>query len=199
MGGHHHAAPVRQGGNGVAEPQPLLRIEAHGRLVQHQQRRVAEQRLSDDQATAHPAGEPADPPAGLAGQARDGEHPAYLVMAGPAISPLLQDGDVVDIVEAGETGRESAFLRHIAQPATDLGTPVGQRTVVAEQADSPSRGRDDRCQDPQQRRLPGPVRPEQAEHTRAGVEADRVEGAVPSVGFAHIGETDVHQKDLQCW
>ena len=87
-------------------------------------------------------------------------HPAYLVVTDTAIGPLLEDGDVVDVLEAGETGREPALLRHVAEPAADLGTPGRQRAVVAEQPDLARGGRDDGCHDSQQCRLAGPVWPE---------------------------------------
>jgi hypothetical protein len=45
MGGQHDRPLLTQRGHHLPEPQPLLRVEAGRRLVQHQERGIAQQRL----------------------------------------------------------------------------------------------------------------------------------------------------------
>ena len=55
-----HRVLLGDGRHGLAEPQPLLRIEPRCRFVEHQQLGVSEQRLGDDHTAAHAAREGLD-------------------------------------------------------------------------------------------------------------------------------------------
>ncbi|HVF80154.1 MAG TPA: hypothetical protein VNA28_17810 [Solirubrobacteraceae bacterium] len=102
MGGHEHDPFVAEVGYELAEAQPLLGIEPGAGLVEHEQLRVAEQRLRERDAAAHPTGEPADAAPGDVAEADQLQHAPHLAVARTGIGHLLEDRDVVDELEGGE-------------------------------------------------------------------------------------------------
>ena len=85
------------------------------------------QGLGDADPPAHAAGELADPLVHDRLEPDQGEDPADLVVAGPAVGPLLEDGDVVDELEGGELAVEARLLGQVAEPA-----PHGEPAVAVD-------------------------------------------------------------------
>ncbi len=152
------------------------RVESVGRLVEHDQLRVAQQRGGDAEALLHAErvrlepvvcrgrrGRPAPAPSSTAWSPRSavaGHHP--------------------QVVAPGEVGEEARSLDQRADPGDHL--RASRRPP--EDARRPGRGPDQSEQHPQGRRLAGPVRAEEAVDLAPSYgQADRVDGeslAVPS-------------------
>ena len=73
MAGEDDDTLARQGHEEVAEAAARLDVEAGGRLVHHQQRRIAEQRAGDADALPHAPGEVAHAAVGMLLEADDGQ------------------------------------------------------------------------------------------------------------------------------
>ena len=116
VGRENNDSVLCQGVNQIAEPYPLPRVQASGRLVQNQQLGVVEHGLGDAHPLAHPAG----------------ELPHFLVfrIGQPhqlqqfADSPIgflpgdtLERGNVAQKLPGGVAGVVAEFLRQIAQQA----------------------------------------------------------------------------------
>ena len=56
MGGEQHQTVLRIGGDDVAEPDPLIGVQAGGGFIQDQNLRVVQKGLGNAQSALHPAG-----------------------------------------------------------------------------------------------------------------------------------------------
>ena len=77
VGGQHHDRGARELREHGPQRDPLLRVDAGGRLVQDQHRRRAEQRLGERDPAALAAGHGPDPLRAEAGQPDQVEHAAH--------------------------------------------------------------------------------------------------------------------------
>jgi len=163
-------------------------VEAAGRLVEDDDPRVAEECPGQHQPPAHAGGEGRDRSAGvllepggaqLAEARRAGRRPVDAVVAGVE-EQVLQDAEI---------GVEQVLLRGDAEEGLDPPRLAGD--VQAVDADRAG-GRPERAVDHLQgRRLPGAVRPEQAQAAPAGnAEADRVDDPGGAEGLRDRLEDD---------
>ncbi len=133
VGGQDHGALLPDARDHLAEPQPLLRVEADGRLVEDEQLGFAEQGLSHTHPPPHAAGQ---------GRIRWSATDASPIRAMTRRTSscrarrsveLLEDGHVVDELEDGEAAVETGVLRQIAQLRRISSPVVGRARVAAEQ------------------------------------------------------------------
>jgi hypothetical protein len=190
MGGQHDHRIARQLRQQLPEPQPLLRIQSGGRLVEDQQVRGAEQRLGDPDTLPHPTRQRAHPPAGDTFQSGGGHYPGHLVGSAASIRDLLQDRDIVQESGDGEVPVIPEVLGEVAEPAADL-DPFGPVAVVqAEHRHLARVGLRDRGQHRQQGRLPGAVRAQQAGDTPLDRQVDLGQCLRRSVPAGQALDTD---------
>ena len=140
VGGDDHRRRLPGPAEHVAQPTALGRVEPGGRLVEDQQVRAPEQRLSQDDATSLAAGQGADPLGGDVGQPDEVDDTAYLVVPGREVAPLLEDRQVVDERERRETAGEAGLLGHVAEP-TSYGDPAVGSSSGPLRGSAPSPGR----------------------------------------------------------
>ncbi len=118
-------------------------VQVRGRLIQHQDRRVGQQRQPQGQPLLHAAGQRAHPLAGVLGQADLGQHLAS-ALAGDALEAGIEQRRV----QRTQVVVEGQLLRHVAQQtAHRLALLVGVQAVdrdlpiVAQQAQQALDGR----------------------------------------------------------
>ena len=180
-----------EGGQRAPQVGALRRVEAGGRLVEHEDPRVAEQRLREPDPPALPAGQPADPHGGQVGEADQLEHPAHLPAPALAVVPLLEDGDVLDEAEGRHVGGVAELLRQVAELAAHRGdVGVGAVRVAPEQPHLAAVGGDRGGDDAQQRGLAGAVGAEQPGDASVEGEVDVGERAGAAVPLGDAGELD---------
>ena len=140
----------------------LHRVEAVGRLVEHDEARVGGDRLGELDPLALPGrhrAERAEPLFAEPDQVQRVARPA----AGLVAWESLHLGEVADEVVGPHVVREHVALRAVSDLGAQLGTlPSG---VEAEHADRPGRRVEQTETERDQRRLPGAVRPDQPGHT----------------------------------
>ena len=180
VGGKDHGALRAEPGDQVAEPHPLLGVQAGGRLVEHKQRRVAEQRLRDAEPLAHPARKGPDFAVCRIGQADFLEQRKALAAGGRAGQPL-ERGEVEQEIERRELGVIAEILRQIAEP----GAVALARHIEAGELDAARRWPQHAADHAQQRRLAGPVCAEQPVDAGPGPQTDAVAGDLCAVVFGH--------------
>ena len=170
---HDHVLPDL--GEEVVEAVALLGVQARRRLVHDDEPGVAEQRLRDAEALAHPAGVGSGrllahvPEVRLAQQGLDGR--AALLGVGQP----LEDGEVVQELDGGDARVHAEVLRQVAELAAH---GIGVREHVDAVEGHAARVRVLQRRDrPHQRRLARPVGAEKPEHADPDVEADPVQGA----------------------
>ena len=84
MAGQDDDAIAGQGDEEIAEAAPRLDVQSRGRLVHHEQRRIAKQGAGDADALAHAAGEIAHAAMDVLLQADDGQQLVDLRASFPA-------------------------------------------------------------------------------------------------------------------
>ena len=104
---------------------PLLGVKRGGRLVEHEQLRVAEQCLRERDAPAHAARQLADAVSARRPQVDQLEHTAHLAVACARVGHLLEDRDVVDELERRELAVKARLLGHVAELAAHRGALLG--------------------------------------------------------------------------
>ena len=134
---HHddRAAVVRQLGHLLHDRLVQSGVQARGRLVQEQQRRLGQQFQRDVDALLLAAGQRRGPGVGVRGQRQLGEHlvdPALaLLLAGVAREAQL--GGELQCTPHRQLGMQDVLLRHQADPVPQLGvaacTDRGRRTA----------------------------------------------------------------------
>ena len=156
VGRKDHGALRAEPGDQVAEPHPLLGVQAGGRLVEHKQRRVAEQRLRDAEPLAHPARKGPD---FAVLPHRPGRLPraAQGSGCGRPRGAAPERGEVEQEIERCELGVIAEILRQIAEP----GAVALARHIEAGELDAARRWPQHAADHAQQRRLARPVRAEQ--------------------------------------
>ena len=190
VGGQQHRCPVPGRGEHPTQRGPLLGVEAAGGFVEHEEVGVADQCLGEAGPVPLPAGEPAQLRGGEVGETHQLEHPAYLLVAGVAVGPLLEGGHVVDERERREPAGEAVLLGQVAQPAADGGPAVRIGRVEPQEPDLPGAGGEHGRQDPEQRRLAGSVGTQQPGHPGPEDEVDVLQGGCAAEPSRHAGECD---------
>jgi hypothetical protein len=160
-------------------------VEAVGRLVEHQQPRVAQQARRDAEALAHPVGVAADLVTGAAGQVDDLQRLVDPVRAGAAV----EHGEPLEIPAPGQVGIEA---RALDEPGDAL--QRARPRLLPGPAEDPQRPgvRPDQAeQHPQQRGLARAVGPEDAVHLAlADLQADRIDGDQIAEALGHVDGVD---------
>ncbi|MFN8169054.1 MAG: hypothetical protein U0S36_09760 [Candidatus Nanopelagicales bacterium] len=121
----HRAALAGEVAQERAQPRDALGVEAVGRLVEHEDAGVAEERGRELEPLAHAQREPADRAAGDVLQAHEREH-----LVGPALVDPARAGDDAQVVARAAPGVEAGGLE---RRADDAGR--GLDVVVATTAD----------------------------------------------------------------
>ena len=146
-------------------PQPLAQfdVDARGRLVEDDHRRLVHQRLGDQHAALHAAREAAHVDVGLGGQVEVGEN-----LVDPVI--VLADAEVAGLdaqrLAHLEEGVENQFLRHDAEQAARRAVITDD--IVAEHLEGARIGAHQPRQRRDQCRLAGAVGAEQTEEFALG-------------------------------
>ena len=114
VAGDEHGAPLGgQRAQEVAQPADALRVQAVGRLVEHEHRRVAEQRGGEPEPLAHAEGELADLPArAAAARSTVREH-----LVGAALREAGRRGEHPQVVAGGAARVEAGGLEQRRRPA----------------------------------------------------------------------------------
>ncbi len=174
-----------------AEPDPLLGVKAGGRLVEQQQVRVVHERLRDPDPAQHAAGQRAQPGLRLVPEVNpfDGRGDG---LADAARRDLLEQREVLDELHDGERRVVAEVLRQVAEAAADLAAVCGVPRVPAQQPDLAGRRRQHGREHAQQGGLARAVRPQQAEHAGAGIQAHAVDRPVPPERPGDAGQLNVH-------
>ncbi len=154
-------------------------VDARGRLVEHEQARLGEERVHDRELLLHAARERAGGAiaerrqAGALEERRRAGH--ELVLGEP-----VQAGREAQVLEHREIAMQAERLRHVADVLLQR-RDVGRGEVVAEHGRRRRLDLEEADDRPQQRRLAGPVRPDDADDLRAAdLEIDARERAPTS-------------------
>lgn len=136
------------------------RVQADRRFVEDEEPRGADQRLGELQPADHAAGVGLRAPLGRVLQLHGGQHVAYALLP---LAPrhVEEAGEQLDVLAPGQGPVGGQLLRQVADRAAD-GHPV-TRHVEAEDLDHAGPGREEGGDQPDRRRLPGAVRPEEPE------------------------------------
>ena len=183
-GQQHRAAAGRVAAEQPAHPADALRVQPVGRLVEHQHRRVGQQRAGDAQPLPHAERVAADPPSARRRRARPAPAPR------PPATPGRRSRRRA---AAGASGpvRPGVHGAGVQQRAHDRAR-VGQRRVGPAVHQRRTGGRRHQAGDhPHRRRLAGAVRAEEAGH-RAGLQGERhvVDDGPPAVLLGQSADRD---------
>ena len=137
---------------------PQLDVDAGGRLVEHDHRRLVHERLRDEHAPFHAARKRAHVRVGLAGEIEVLHH---LVDPGGVIAHAVVTRLDRERFAHGEERIEHELLRH--HPERLAGLPVLAHDVVTHHARSAGGGDRQTCDDADESRFAGAVRTEQSE------------------------------------
>ena len=171
---------------------PTHGIERRGGLVEEQHARLTDERLRDTESLLHPLRHALDAAVGGIGQRNELEQPLALGRAAArAAEPLVQLEHLVGGVPAGEA-------EELGQ-VTERGTGGARARPRTRHLGLPAPRSHEADEDLHERRLPGPVRAEQADELPlADFEVDplqRLDGAV-ALGEAAHGECGPHRGKL---
>ncbi len=188
--GEDDRGPLPNGGEHPAQRGPLLRVEAGGRLVEHQQLRCPQQGLGQRGPASLPARQGTHPLAGQVLETHQGQDAPHLGVPGVPVRPLLEGSQVVDEAERREPPWVAALLRQVAQAAPDLG-PLRRHPRVAPQDPAAAlAGGQHRGERTQQGGLAGTVRPEQPGDPGAEGEVDVLQCRGGAVAPADTAQAD---------
>ncbi len=172
----------------VAHGADLVRVEADGRLVEDEERRVVHHGVGQADALAEPLRERADD---LAAHVLEVAEPLHVVDAvahgarGDALEPGAEAEELVD----PHVGVERDVLRHVADVAADV-ERIGH-DVEARDVDAPVGGGQVAGEDLHRGALPGAVRPEEAHDLPLGhLERDVLNRLESCVRLGEIGDLD---------
>ena len=161
-GGDHDGALVAKPSQAAHQRMPRRVVEAGERLVEQQQPRAVQQGAFERQALTHPSREPGDRVVGAIGQAGMGKRADHSLAR---VVEAVQPREELEVLARGQLRIE---IQVVAEQAEAGPEPRARRAGVERAVvHLPRRRREQRRQNRQQRRLPCPVRPEQAED-RAG-------------------------------
>src|SRR5437016_8752036 len=164
-----HGVPARERLDGRADLGDLFRVEADGGFVEDQDLGIAEDRLRESDPLPVALRQPADEPVldvGDEAALHDLRDPAPTLGAPHA----LDLGDEVQVRRDAEVPVERDALREVADPPADLQRLAEH--VVSRDLRRPARGGHEAGEDAHRRRLPRPVRAEEA-HDLARRDAER--------------------------
>ena len=171
----------------VVEAVALLRIEAGGGFVHDDQLRLADERLRDPKALAHPAGKARDsllanrPQVDLLQQRFDG------VLAGTGGGDAFQDRQMVQQIVGGNPRIDIEVLGQVTEEGAQLFRFAHHVNLT--KADASGGRRLQRGDAPHQRGLPGAVGAEQAEHAFGDGEGSVIERPGPvGIDMSNAGE-----------
>lgn len=174
----------------VAEPHPLLRVEAGGGLVEHEDVRVVEHRLGDTESPLHATGKRPDEAALLAGEP-DPVEQLERARACRAGVQALQGGHVLHEVERRELRVVPEVLGEVAEARPELAPHLRGRAPV--EADL-ARGRaQDAAYHAHDRRLPRAVGAEQPVDAGPQPGADPVDRDLRAVLLGEPIELEFHR------
>jgi hypothetical protein len=182
-GDEHGAALGGQPAGQGAHPADALGVQPVDRLVEHDDRRVAEQRHRDAEPLAHAEGELADPRAGDRLQPDQAEH-----LVDPRHRDAVAGGQPAQVVAGGAAGVQRARL----EQGADLAQRGGGVAVGAAVDGHAAGGRPVQPEDhAHRRRLAGAVGAEEAGHpARGDGEGDAVDGGLGAVLLGEAGDVD---------
>ena len=169
------------------------RVEARGRLVEDQQRRIVDERVGEAQPLAHAAREGLDVGVALVGEADDLEQLAD--HRGPAgRGDAVAAREEVEVLPDAEVVVHAVEVGHVADAAADLDRVRADRDAGHERL---ARGRgEERGQDLHRRRLARAVRPDQPEDLAAADdEVDAGHGEVVVVALHEAAGLDHRDAD----
>ena len=179
--GEQYQPVARHAGKEVAEADALLGVQADGRFVENQERRVAQQGLRDAHALALPAGKRADARAGLFFQPHGGNR---LLHGGAAVLQPLERGHVGKELGCRQLVKQPEILRQIAKLRLQRPLRAGHGAAVYKYR--ALRGQKRRHQQLHQRGFARAVRPQQPHQAGAAQgKAHAVQGAL-AVGIGHF-------------
>src|SRR3989449_1218240 len=164
-----HGVPARERLDERADLGDLFRVEAEGGFVEDQHLGIAEDRLRESDPLPVALRQPADEPVldvGDEAALHDFRDPAPTLGAPHA----LDLGDEVQVRRDAEVPVERDALREVADPPADLQRLAEH--VVSRDLRRPARGGHEAGEDAHRRRLPRPVRAEEA-HDLARRDAER--------------------------
>ena len=178
MGRHDHQLAEADFRQQVAEAQPLLRIEAGGRLVDDQHIGIVEQRLRDAEPAPHAARESGRLPVRVLVQVDRLQQ----VPQARRIAHALQRREVLQEFQRGQVRIDAEILRQEAEaPAYRIGLAHDVGTVEQYLAAGRPGQRGDHLH---QRRLAGAVMADQADHAGGQLQTDVVDRTdVVRIGF----------------
>ena len=157
--------------------QPLAWVHAVERFVEQQDARVVDERRGELRALAHALGVGPDRSVGGVVELDRGDRP---VRGRTGVGDRLELGVEPHELVTGEVARDGLAFGH--QPDVAVDARVAERGRPAD-AHDPGRRSEQTREQVEQRRLAGPVRPEQAGHPRSQGErdvVDRDDVAVPA-------------------
>jgi hypothetical protein len=157
VAGHQHrAALVGERAERVADPADPFRIQTVDRFVEQKDRRVTEQRSGDAEPLTHPEGETADAAAAYFAEADQFERLGH-----PAPRDAVAGGERPQMVLGAAPAVHRARVDHRA----DLTERIVQPGIGAAVDGDDARVRPVQAEDhPHRRRLPRPIRAEEAGH-----------------------------------
>lgn len=207
----HSDAQFGQAAQAAPEVRSLGGVQAGSRLVEHQQRGAADQRSGHTHQLAHPL---AEVPGRRRGDALDTHHPERPLdvvhsrgpparhehVGGEGEPPLTLAGDA-QVVGDAEVIEQLDRLKGPGQPATG---PAGHREVDhlgPVEPDPPGVRADEPGDRIDERRLPGAVGSDQADHRAAvDIEIDGVVGTHPAVAHGQLANLEQrHGHALTGW
>src|SRR5262249_36468959 len=135
-------------------------VDARRRLVEHDERRARQQRVRDGELLPHPAGEGACRPIAERGECRALEQ-LPRARGELRLRQAVESGREAQVLEHRELAVEAEALRHVADAGLQLGHVGGE--IVAEDAGLTRPYLEKTRDRAEERRLPGPVWPDDAE------------------------------------
>ena len=167
-----------------------LGVDAHGRLVEHQQAGVVEQADADVEPALHAAREAVGAVAGPVGQVDDCQHLVHAPVELLAPEPL-EAPEEAQVLAGGQVRVDGQVLGHVADGGLGVGRPDVHRPAGHDDlaAVAPEQAADHRDGGG----LAGAVGPEQAVGLAGGdLEADAVDGGPLAVALAKVA-ADEHR------
>ena len=196
VGGEDYREPVRRQSRDLAQHQGLVaEVEARGRLVHDQDRRLLRQRPGDQHELALAAGEPGVVGVGQILDVQSGQRGAggrEVGLARLCEEPEPRRTTHQDDLQGGVGEGRRVGLGHIGDTAGNFGPgEAGDRLPGQEHPSALRRQQSE--QRLEQRRLAGPVGAEQAEHRAgAGRERDVRPDLVPRIADRQVPRLDRH-------
>jgi hypothetical protein len=170
------------------------RIDAGGRLVEHEHRWLVHQRARERQLLFHPAGQPIGQPRAERQEAGQLEQTCTAVVK---VRHAVQAGEELHVFIDRQIAVQTEALRDVADGRRRHAPRA--RGIDASQANRALIRPNQSADEPQQRRFAGPIRADDAEHLAGGdLQGDAVERARRAEAFADADEFDRGRRRRHC-